>query len=76
MNEQMERLRPFFPKSHGKPRVDGRTDQPPSSLSDWRAQSAGVKTQTRSSASPCRLPNFRHSFIVALPVRVLRNGAA
>ncbi len=21
-NEQMERLRPFFPKSHGKPRVD------------------------------------------------------
>jgi hypothetical protein len=20
---QMERLRPFFPKSHGKPRVDG-----------------------------------------------------
>jgi len=22
--EQMERLRPFFPKSHGKPRVDDR----------------------------------------------------
>jgi len=21
-DEQMERLRPFFPKSHGKPRVD------------------------------------------------------
>ncbi|KTT70234.1 transposase, partial [Sphingomonas sanguinis] len=23
-DEQMERLRPFFPKSHGKPRVDDR----------------------------------------------------
>ena len=23
-NEQMERLRPFFPKSHGRPRVDDR----------------------------------------------------
>ena len=23
-DEQMERLRPFFPKSHGKPRVDNR----------------------------------------------------
>lgn len=23
-DEQMGRLRPFFPKSHGKPRVDGR----------------------------------------------------
>jgi transposase len=23
-NEQMERLKPFFPKSHGKPRVDDR----------------------------------------------------
>ena len=23
-NEQMDRLRPFFPKSHGKPRVDDR----------------------------------------------------
>ncbi len=22
-DEQMERLRPFFPKSHGKPRVEG-----------------------------------------------------
>ena len=23
-DEQMERLKPFFPKSHGKPRVDDR----------------------------------------------------
>ncbi len=23
-DEQIERLRPFFPKSHGKPRVDDR----------------------------------------------------
>ncbi|WP_264779015.1 transposase, partial [Gluconobacter sphaericus] len=23
-NEQMDRLRPFFPKSHGRPRVDDR----------------------------------------------------
>jgi transposase len=23
-DEQMDRLRPFFPKSHGKPRVDDR----------------------------------------------------
>jgi len=24
LDEQMDRLRPFFPKSHGKPRVDDR----------------------------------------------------
>jgi hypothetical protein len=29
-DEQVERLRPFFPKSHGKPRVDERwVDLPP-----------------------------------------------
>ena len=32
---QMERLKPFFPKSHGKPRVDDRRVLSPAYSSNW-----------------------------------------
>ena len=38
-DEQMERLRPFFPESHGKPRVDDRRV-----LSGYVADKAGRGT--------------------------------
>lgn len=41
-DEQMARLAPYFPKSHGKPRVDGRTEKSKPANIDSNPQRSNV----------------------------------